>query len=258
MHQADGRVPPLPAHRVRAHRHGVVHVGLQEALALFPKKKEADADERPLLASIVVAMGRQHPHFAFSQLQELLQAKETSPTQKGVLCRALGTLARDYPREVSGYNAALGPLMFAFMSDDEEMLASSAIRSFPYVTVPNAEQEKRIVEKVTQVVVHAEPEVAETAFASLSTYLLQMPDLLLVPLCAIFLSSLASRSMTGGGDTAASSASTPAAPPPPLPPLAPRREGVLISASQWISTREQAEGVALNASHTPTPTSARR
>ena len=117
-----------------------------------------------------------------------------------MLCRALGTLARDYPREVSGYNAALGPLMFAFMSDDEEMLASSAIRSFPYVTVPNAEQEKRIVEKVTQVVVHAEPEVAETAFASLSTYLLQMPDLLLVPLCAIFLSSLASRSMTGGGD----------------------------------------------------------
>ena len=42
---------------------------------LFPKKKEADADERPLLASIVVAMGRQHPHFAFSQLQELLQAQ---------------------------------------------------------------------------------------------------------------------------------------------------------------------------------------
>mgnify|MGYP007125880797 CR=1 FL=1 len=39
-------------------------------------------------------MGRQHPPFAFNELQLLLGAREYSAGQKATLCRALGTLLR--------------------------------------------------------------------------------------------------------------------------------------------------------------------
>jgi len=219
---------------------------------LFPKdrkkQKEAEADERPLVASIIIAMGRQHPHFAFTELVTLLAEERYSSQQKATLCRALGTLAREFPREVAGYNTALGPLCFGFMSDADEQLSSHAIRTFPYVTVPDGKQEKKIVEKVIWLIVNAESDVAATAFESLCTYLMQMPDTLLVPLVQIFLELLAQRSMAARGDSRRLTSCFEYLQRLLLRYLthlhgSQRQCG--LSATGWIGAREQAEGVAL-------------
>ena len=141
----------------------------------FPKKKDADFIEPTALIEATTGIGRLNAHFVFSEMQGMFPSKDTTPVQKAQLCHSLGTLARDHPREVSGYNGTFGPLMLQYMESDFPRLSVNAIRSFPYVTVPDATQERNIVRKVAQVaVVQGEPEVAETAFASLSAYLLQM------------------------------------------------------------------------------------
>ena len=88
--------------------------------------------------------------------------------------------------------------MLMYMESADESLAVNAIRSFPYVTVPDPTQERSIVRRVAHVAVHDDPEVAETAFASLSAYAMQRPDLMLAPLVNIFLDALGNRSFSRG------------------------------------------------------------
>ena len=139
---------------------------------LFPKKKDPDEMERPVTFAILVAIGKLNPHLAFTELLALLSAKDTTTIAKGVLCQALGSVAREFPREVAGYNNSLGPLLLQFMADGDQFLSGNAIRSFPFVTVPDPEKEKMILEYVTRVAVNEEnEELAETAFKSLCSYL---------------------------------------------------------------------------------------
>lgn len=114
----------------------------------FPKKKDPDPTEHASLIAAVTAVGRLNAHFVFGEMQSMIPSKDTTLVQKALLCHALGTLAKEHPREVSGYNGALGPLMLTYMESADDMLAVNAIRSFPYVTVPDPVQEKNIVRKV--------------------------------------------------------------------------------------------------------------
>lgn len=172
----------------------------KKLLALcFPKRKDPEPGESWQLVSIVTSIGRLNAHFAFAELQTMIPSKDTTTTQKSLLCHALGSLAKDHQREVISYNGTLGPLMLTYMEADHYDLAVNAIRSFPYVTVPDPQHEKLIVEKVVAVAVNAGVcEVADTAFASITAYLMQMPDMMLGPLVLIFLSALSSRSFSRG------------------------------------------------------------
>ncbi len=173
-------VKALPAAFVRADPDAFTSDCKKILTLLFPpRKREPELEERPVAAAIVVAMGRQHPPFAFNELQLLLGAREYSAGQKATLCRALGTLVREFPREVAAYNPSLGAMCFNFMGDQDEGLASHAIRTFPYVLPvrpdgsPDEEAERRIVQRVLLLIVTAEAEVTANAFESLTTYLMQ-------------------------------------------------------------------------------------
>ena len=50
----------------------------------------------------------------------MLPSKDTTTAQRALLCHALGTLARDNPREVYNYNSTLGPLMLLYMESEYE------------------------------------------------------------------------------------------------------------------------------------------
>ena len=118
--------------------------------------------------------------------------------RQSLLCHALGTLAKDNPREVHNYNATLGPLMLLYMESEFEALAVNAIRSFPHVTVPDPQQEKMIVQKVAIVAVNADKEFAETSFGSLTAYCMARPDVILPVLCHILLTEISNRAFSRG------------------------------------------------------------
>jgi len=68
-----------------------------------------------------------------------------------------------------------------------------------YVTVAEPEQERLLVEHVVAVAVNAGvSEVADTAFASVTAYLMQMPDMCLAPIVAIFFTALSNHSFSRG------------------------------------------------------------
>jgi len=168
-----------------------------------------------------------------------------------VLCQSLGSVAREFPREVSGYNNYFGPLLLQFMTDQDQFLAGNAIRSFPFVTVPDPQKEKLILEYVTRVVVSTESkEMSDTAFKSLCSYLVLEPDVNLVPLAVIFLNILGNRTFSKGNHQDYSKLF------PAFKYL--RRlihlylsilekdgKATGITASQWLPMRMQAEGLTL-------------
>lgn len=239
----------LPIELCRTDMEGFVPEAKKLLALSFPKKKEADFTDDASLIAAVNSIGRLNANFCFAELQTMLPSKDTTTTQKSLLCHALGTLAKDNPREVYNYNATLGPLMLLYMESEYEPLAVYAIRSFPHVTVPDPQQEKAIVRKVAFVAVTAEHDVAETAFGSLAAYCMARPDVMLPPLASILLTEISNRPFSRGD----------------LPNYSAVNAGFgylhrliliylghleqsakpsAINAMDWIQVREQAEGVA--------------
>ena len=239
----------LPIELCRTDMEGFVPEAKKLLAISFPKRKDADFAEEAKLIEAVTSIGRLNANFAFAELQGMLASKDTTVTQKALLCHALGTLARESPREVYNYNAHLGPLMYAYMESEYEQLAVNAIRSFPHVTVPDPNQEKNIVQKVAKVcVTEKKPEVAETAFASLRDYCMQRADIMLPPLATMLLEEISLRAFSRGehsdySEVKAGFAFLHRLLLIYLGQLETSGKSSSINAIDWIQTREQAEGV---------------
>ncbi len=94
-----------------------------------------------------------------------------SVTQKAVMLRALGKLARVETEKVQTYDYALGPLIMPFIEEQEDpILLRAAIPCFPFVRHSNSALFQATSRRMFTLSTYDDREISQTALVSIQEY----------------------------------------------------------------------------------------